>query len=181
MNILQNILVGSITGILLEWFIRYVKWLIRGGSTMPLAVVVLVPEHKDLKTCEGGFVKLRRMSYGEKLQRRGFNSKMEMDMERGSRKAKSTIDIFKEEAELYDFAVCIVEHNLTKWVNSHGVPCELNDPDGREMPLDFKKPADIKLLAGQVAEEIGTYIDKLNNFEEEEETGNSKGPSEPTS
>ena len=148
---------------------------------MPLAVVMLVPEHRDLKTCPGGFVKLRRMSYGEKLQRRGFNSKMEMDMERGSRKAKSVIDIFKEEAELYDFAVCIVEHNLTKLVDKRGVPCEPDNPEAHEVPLDFKKPVDIKLLAGQIAEEIGKYIDDLNNFEEDDETGNSKGPSEPTS
>ena len=35
--------------------------------------------------------------------------------------------------------------------------------------------------ANQIVDQLPTYIDKLNNFEEEEETGNSKGPSEPTS
>ena len=140
------------------------------------------PERYELKTCPGGFVTIRRMSFGEKLQRRGFNSKMDMEVERGSRTAKSTIDIFKEEAELYDFMHCVVDHNLTKLINKKtGQPCEDDDPDAMEVPLDFKKATDIKMVAGQIAEEIGALIDKLNNFEESNEAKNSSGESVSTS
>lgn len=149
---------------------------------MPLAVVMEEPTRKELKTCPEGYVMIKRMTYGEKLQRRMFNSKMEMKLQRGSKDATSIIDIFKEEMELYDFAHCIGDHNLTKWVNKHtGQPTPLNDPDGVEVELDFKKPADVKMLAGQVAEEIATYIDAINNFEQDEEVGKSSTQSVPTS
>lgn len=148
---------------------------------MPLAVVMEDPERYDLKTCHTGYVMIQRMTFGEKLERRKFNSKMELQMQRGSREAKSTIDMFNEAMEIYDFQHCIVEHNLTKWVNSQGAPCKRDDPDGREVPLDFMKIIDIKMLPAQIAEEIGTAIDKLNNFEESDEVGNSSGASVRTS
>jgi hypothetical protein len=150
---------------------------------MPLAVVLDVPERKELKTVPTGFVTIRRMSYGEKLQRRGYNSKMEMQMGGRGGGATSIIDIFKEETELYDFSHCIVDHNLTKWVHRQtGQPLvDPKDPEGVEAPLDFKKPMDVKLLEGRVAEEIGKLIDELNNFEESEAVGNSKGESAPSS
>lgn len=147
---------------------------------MPLAVVMEEPQRHDLKTCPGGYVLIRRMTYGEKLQRRGFNSKMDLELQRGSRAAKSTIDIFKEETELYDFMHCITGHNLTKLVNKRtGQPCPADDLEAEEVSLDFLKVSDIKLIAGQIAEEIGTAIDKLNNFEEDDEVGNLKGESAP--
>lgn len=149
---------------------------------MPLAVVMEEPNRRDLKTCPGGYVMIRRMTYGEKLERRKFTSKMDLEMNRASKSAKSTIDIFSEQSEIYDFMHCIVEHNLTKLVNAQtGQPCGPNDPDAKEVPLDFMKSTDIKLLAGQIAEEIGTAIDKINNFEESEEVGNLNGASAPSS
>lgn len=145
---------------------------------MPLAVVMSKPERHDLKTCPGGYVMVRRMSFGEKMTRRGFNSKMDLEMTRGSRSAKSTVDLFNEQMEMYDFSHCIAEHNLTKLVNKNtGLPCDADDPDAVEVPLDFTKPSDVKLLAGPIAEEIGTVMDKLNNFEEDPEVGNLNGES----
>jgi hypothetical protein len=150
---------------------------------MPLAVVVEEPVRRDIKSCPpDGYVMIKRLTYGEKLERRKYNSKMEMKMTRGSRDATSIIDIFKEEMELYDFAHAVDGHNLTKLVNKNtGQQCKRDDPDAIEVPLDFLKPSDVKMIAGQIAEEIGKYIDELNNFEEDEETGNSKGASAPTS
>lgn len=129
---------------------------------MPVAVVNEEPVRYDLKSCPEGYVLIKRMSYGEKLERRKWTSKMEVLAERGSNSAKSTIELFKEEQELYDFAHCIAEHNLT-------------DADGR--PLLFSNPMDVKRLAGRIAEEIGTYIDKENNFEEDAEVKNFSGES----
>lgn len=148
---------------------------------MPLAVVMEEPTRKDLKTCPEGYVMVARMTYGEKLQRRAFNSKMEMKLQRGSKDATSIIDMFKEEMELYDFAHCIADHNLTKMVDQHGLPCKPSAPGAHEEPLDFKKPADVKMIAGQIAEEIATYIDEINNFELDDDAKNSNGASAPSS
>ncbi len=134
---------------------------------MPVAVIQGEPEHFDLKTCPpDGYVKIKRMTHGEKLERRKFTSQMAMEADTKNKSMKGVIDLFKEETSFYDFAHCVVDHNLT-------------DKDGR--PLIFKNPSDVRKLAGQVAEEIETYIDKVNNFEDSEELGNSNGESEPTS
>jgi hypothetical protein len=125
---------------------------------MPVGVVQGEPEHFDLKTLPGGFVKIKRMNYGEKMTRRQFSSKMEMETDRRTKSMKSIVDLFKEDADLYDFAHCVTDHNLT---------------DVDERPLDFNNPTDVRKLAGKIAEEIGTYIDSVNNFEETEEVGNS--------
>lgn len=147
--------------------VETVHWLTKGRSLMPVAVVQGEPERKDLKTCPpDGYVKIKRMSHGEKMERRAFSSKMMMEADQRSKSMRGEIDLFNEQAELYDFAHCIVEHNLT-------------DVDGR--PLEFKNPKDVKLLAGQVAEEISSYIDELNNFEDSDEVGNSSAESAPSS
>lgn len=131
---------------------------------MVVAVVQGEPEHRDLKTLPGGYVCIKRMNHGEKLTRQQFTSKMTMRTSGRGQAAsmESVIDLFKEEVSLYDFAHCVVDHNL-------------EDVDGR--PLNFKNPNDVKLLEGRVAEEISTYIDELNNFERDEEAGNSQGGS----
>lgn len=147
--------------------VETVHWLTKGRSIMPVAVVQGEPERKDLKTCPpDGYVKIKRMTHGEKMQRRAFSSKMMMEADQRSKSMRGEIDLFNEQAELYDFAHCIVEHNLT-------------DIDGR--PLEFKNPKDVKLLAGQIAEEISQYIDELNNFEDSDEVGNLSAGSAPTS
>lgn len=154
------------------------NWLTRGRSKMPVVTGTGKPVHYDLKTVppvtdesgnvveEGGYVEIKVMTWGEKLDRRNFNSKMEVKTTRGSKDATSLVDIFKKEMELYDFAHCIVEHNLQA-------------EDGR--PLDFRNPKDVQAVWGVVGEEIATYIDKVNNFEEQDETKNSSGASAPTS
>lgn len=140
---------------------------------MPVAVVMEEPERKELKTLPGGYVLLKRLSYGEKLEKRKFNSKMEMEIDKGSRTAKSILDIFNEASELFDFAHCIVEHNLTKFVHKvTGQPVKASDPEGIELPLDFLKPSDVRMLPGHISEEIGALMDALNNFEEDEEVKN---------
>lgn len=123
---------------------------------MPVAVVVLEPERRDLKTLPEGYVLIKRMSFGEKQQRRSFGSKMTMKAQKGSKDVNTEIDIFNEAAELYDFRVAIVDHNL-------------DDISGRR--LNFTNPADVKALDGRIAEEIGKYIDEINNFEDDDEVG----------
>lgn len=129
---------------------------------MPIAVVSEEPEHFDLKSLPGGYVKIRRMTYGEKLTSRKFTGKMEVTAQRGSKDIKSMLDVFNEQSDLYGFAKCVVEHNLT-------------DVDDR--PLNFASSDDVKKLSNRIAEEIGSYIDKVNNFEDDEEVGKLPEPS----
>jgi hypothetical protein len=138
---------------------------------MPIAVATDVAERKELKTLpanpeiEGpdgaaGYVMIRRLSGGEKMARRAINSKMSVKAGGKGKNADATTEInaFDERVDLFDFAHCITAHNLT-------------DEKGR--PLNFRDPADVKMLAGHVMEEIQTYMDELNNFELDDEAKNS--------
>lgn len=114
---------------------------------------------KELKSLPEGYVVLRRLSYGEKLERREMVSGMKV---RGGGKSKDfegELKMVNERATLFDFQRCIVEHNLEK------------DDDGTL--LDFQKIQDIKLLDPRVGEEIDGLLSELNNFEEDEESENS--------
>lgn len=121
---------------------------------MPLAVTRTTERH-ELQTVPGGYVVIRRLSHGEKQERRSFNSKMEMQAE-NRRNLKAEIDMFNANAENYELARCVVEHNLT-YMNGE-----------EEAPLNFKDPAHLRMIDGVVIEEIGTLIDKMNNFEDDE-------------
>lgn len=151
---------------ILFMFDEFIKFL--RGNEMPIAVATDVAEHKVLKTLpanpdvegpegEAGFVDIRRLSHGEKMTRRAINSKMTLKAGGRKQDAETVIDAFNEKVELFDFAHCIVKHNLQA-------------KDGRL--LDFKNPNDVKALAGHVAEEIQTYMDELNNFELDDEAKN---------
>lgn len=153
---------------LLDMFVLIPYRLFRGRTKMPVAVATDIPEKVVLKSLpanpkvpspegDAGFVMIRRFSYGEKMAKRSFNSKMTVKSTRGKKDAESVIDTFNEKSDLFDFANCIVDHNLT-------------DSLGRK--LDFRNEKDVKALSGQVAEEIQTAMDKLNNFEDDDDLGN---------
>jgi hypothetical protein len=132
---------------------------------MPVATVNMeATEHHDLKTLppadgeEGGFVVLRRLNYGQVLHRRASVSAMKVRSGRG-KDFEGEINMMQESVTLYEYANCIVDHNLT-------------DKDGN--PLDFKSPMVIRALDPRVGQEIETLIGKMNNFddEEDEDSGN---------
>lgn len=133
---------------------------------MPVAVLIHEPEIFELKSLPGGFVKIRRMNYGEKLQRSEMTMSMRMDMA-DKKNMGADMKMLSRQVSLWSFAKLIVEHNLEK-------------ADGS--PLNFKNQFDVESLDGVIGEEIDTYIDKVNNFEEDEEAlGNSNGGSNHTS
>lgn len=150
------------------WFL--INYSFKRENEMPVAVATDVPELRKLKTLpadpnvegpagEQGWVKLRRLTYGEKMARRAINSKMTVKSGgKGKKDAETVIEAFNEKTELFDFANCIVDHNLT-------------DANGNK--LDFRLEAHVRALAGHVAEEIQSYMDELNNFEMDDEAGNS--------
>lgn len=142
---------------------------------MPLAVATenIEGERFDLSSVKGGFVVLKRLSYGQKMLRRGMLSKAKMQTggsgSRSERRAKNNqgfmaeLELMNEKVTLFEFANCIIEHNLEY----------LSNPDDKSSIalLDFTKPEHVKMLDGRVGEEIDELINDLNSFEEDEETG----------
>lgn len=125
---------------------------------MPVATVNLEPEApKPLKTAPpDGYVTLRRMSYGQKLDRMKHVGKLSVDMRGRGKGTKGEMEMLQKASTIYDFRACIVDHNLT-------------DPSGRKLNLSNER--DIDSLDPRVGEEIGTLIDELNNFETEDSEG----------
>ena len=115
-------------------------------------------ERKDLKTLpghggeEGGYVVLRRMSYGEFLKRRDMVSKMSFDGQ--GKDTKATMEMAQEVVAAYEFKTCIVDHNLT---------------DDNDKPIDFRSSKAFAILDPRVGEEIATYIDEMNKWDAEED------------
>jgi hypothetical protein len=121
---------------------------------MPRATVNLdAGDPVELKTCPGGTVTLRRMSYGAKLERQERSMQMSMELDRrskGSNTTKTDIALLQTAATAFDFKMCVVDHNL-------------EDASGRK--LNLASPSDIASLDPRVGDEISELIDKLNNFE----------------
>jgi hypothetical protein len=130
---------------------------------VPVATVqVEAIEHYDLKSLPTGWVSLRRMTYGQKLGRMQSTTSMSLAMRKGAKDVQGKLETMQMAAALFDFKTCVVDHNLT---------------DPAERKLDFNSPQDMSTLDPRVGEEIATYIDKLNNFEEDDEVGNSESAS----
>jgi hypothetical protein len=127
---------------------------------MPRATVnIQEAERVELKTLPEGFVTIRRLSYGQKLERRAMSSQASAEMQGGNRRnMKLVLDMINERAMLFDFTHCIIDHNL-------------EDENGNR--LDLSNPNHVRLLDPRVGEEIERALDRLNNFEEDdEELGN---------
>lgn len=108
-------------------------------------------ERYDLKTCEGGFVILRRLTYGEKLKRQemSFGAAMKVDSGRKRQQsAEMVMDMAQTAATEFEFKNCIVEHNL--------------EDDAGNL-LDFRTAVHIHLLDPRIGEEIAEYINMMNN------------------
>lgn len=125
---------------------------------MPVAVVDFKATEKfDLKSCLGGYVVLRRMSYGEKLSR--TQMAMEMAIREGGKGQadEAVMKMMQSKVIEFEFANCIIDHNL-------------EDENGKN--LDFKNPINVGRLHPAIGEEINGIIDKMNTFEETEEAKN---------
>lgn len=127
---------------------------------MPAAVVDMNSTEKfDLKSAPpDGWVELRKMTFGQKLVRQQQAMKINMEMRRkGQGNAKANMEMESLQSALLDFKNCVVAHNLT---------------DASGNPLNLSTDFDVQRLDPRVGEEISTYIDQMNNFEEDAE-GNS--------
>jgi hypothetical protein len=114
--------------------------------------------HKDLNTLPEGYVKLRRMTYGQKLQRQQMAMKMMMSGDSKTKEMQGEMAFVNAYATAWSFGVCVAEHNL-------------EDENGKS--LDMNNMKDVQRLDPRVGEEIDTYINELNNYEEQQtEEGN---------
>jgi len=127
-------------------------------ATVDLAQVI----RKELKSVPGGYVDLRKLSYGQTLQRQSLvTMRMIRDAEtKASDMVKSEINMANLEVTQFDFQHCIVDHNLE---------------DENQRKLNLSSPHHLQALDPRVGQEIDKYIQELNNFddESEEELGNS--------
>lgn len=99
-----------------------------------------------------GFVTLRRMTYGQIVQRRAL-MKLTMEMGRGKNDTKGEMALASEEINNFEFKHCIVDHNLEK-------------ADGTK--LNLGSPVDLRLLDPRVGQEIEKYISEMNNLKDDE-------------
>ena len=118
---------------------------------MPVAVAGDEVHKEELKSVEGGYVVIREMSYGERIQRSSLTGAMKVLKDNKSDYA-GEISMETQRLTLWDFANLVVEHNL-------------EDTDGRT--LNFKNEADVRKLSSRIGDEVGTLIDKWNSFSDE--------------
>lgn len=123
---------------------------------MPLATVSFQGEGEkhDLKSCEGAYVSLRHMTYGEKMRRQQMSSAMRFKGGGKKQDFEGEMDLSNASVTEFEFKTCIVDHNL-------------EDEGGNK--LDFTKAANVRKLHPRIGEEISIFIGKMNNFDDEDE------------
>jgi hypothetical protein len=135
---------------------------------MPRATVNLADtERVELKSLppdsldEGGFVVLRRLTYGQKIQRQQLAMEVSMHSTDNRRNSspEMAMKMTQERVTVFDFGNCIVDHNL-------------EDENGKK--LDFRQPQAVFMLDPRVGEEISNHMDDMNNFEDDEDLKNSE-------
>jgi hypothetical protein len=117
---------------------------------MPKAVAVNDTEKFDLKSCDGGFVELRRMTYGEKLERRQIS--MDMYGEGSGKQARVQMDLAASKTALFEFSRLVLDHNL-------------EDENGTK--LNLKSPTDLSRLDPRIGDEIEQLIADMDDFDSE--------------
>jgi hypothetical protein len=123
---------------------------------MPRAVIDFNDTTKfPLKSLEGAFVELRRMSYGHKLQRQQLA--MQMSVKGNGKNAEMDLKNETVKVAVFELNACVVDHNLE---------------DEKGTKLNLGKMEDVVRLDPRVGEEIDKYISDMNNFEETDEVKN---------
>lgn len=126
---------------------------------MPIAVTG-GSERFELKTLPGAYVVIRRMNHGEKLTRGAFSDKMKFNASKGKKDVQGEIDMMQRSVALWEWTNLITDHNLEAYINP-------SNPDLGVRLLNLKDVKDISAVDANVAEEVSTYIGKVNNFEDD--------------
>jgi hypothetical protein len=133
---------------------------------MPKATVDPQTHHRELKTCPGGYVELRTLSFHEMQMRQDVAARMYQETKvrnakrQAPREADETVrayfDVMNVAVTEFEFRNCIVEHNL--FID-----------DAETTPIDFTKPMHTWKLDPKIGAEIGRLIDELNQESDEDE------------
>lgn len=118
---------------------------------MPKAVVdISLTERYELESCPEGYVVLRRMTYGEKLQRQDMALDMAIS---GDNRQNTEMKLTGTQTKVthFEFSRLITEHNL-------------EDAEGRQ--LDFKKLDTVQRLDPRIGQEIADLIESMNELDE---------------
>ena len=120
---------------------------------MPVATVNpdISQQKFELKTCEGGFVVLRQLSYGEQIKKQQMAAKMTFEGQ-GRGFSGGEFEFFQRKVTEFEFATCIIEHNL-------------EDTEGKA--LSFASTTTLDKLDPRIGSEIAHYISEMNDFQEE--------------
>jgi hypothetical protein len=133
---------------------------------MPNAVAVSTTIRKDLVTLQGAYVELRKLTYGQSLQRQSMVTMRMIQDAESKRKGiqQGEFNLANVDVTAFDFSNCIVDHNL-------------EDETGRK--LNLSNPIDFQRLDPRVGQEIDRLISALNQLSEEDEAalGNSEAES----
>lgn len=118
---------------------------------MPIATIDVEETHRfDLTTLEGAYVVLRRLSYGQWLQRQEMAMRITFQGDRKTAGTTGEMEMLQQKVTIWEFQQCVVDHNLT---------------DANEEPLDFRKNHTLSILNPRVGSEIAGYIMTLHDFE----------------
>ena len=139
---------------------------------MPRATIdTQATERFDLKSLpktendEGGFVELKKLSFGQILERRDMGAKIAIEGLGDSRSReedlKVTTEMIQKAVTEFEFKQAVVSHNLE---DEHGTP------------LNFSNPAIVHSLDPQVGQEIAQLIDDMNQWDSD-----LRGKDEPSS
>lgn len=123
---------------------------------MPVITSSIETFTHNLKTCEGGWFKYRRLTFGESMQRKGLMT-FEMVTKKGAHDATARLALGNEKILLFEFSKCIVDHNLEV---------------AKGQKFNFSDPSHVSMLDPRIAEEIESVLNAVNNFEDTEEAKN---------
>jgi hypothetical protein len=105
----------------------------------------------ELESCIGAFVVVTRLSYGDWLHRQEISADMTFNSSKDKKEdTATTIAMMQSRVAEWEFAQCIVEHNLE---------------DENDKLLDFKNPRTLKTLQPKIGQEISKRISDLHDFE----------------
>lgn len=123
---------------------------------MPIAIVSSAITRFDLKTLEGAFVELKRMSYGQILDRRAMMT-LSLETNNKSKDVRGELAMANRKVQEFEFQNCVVTHNLQ---------------NADETPMNLALVSQITILDPRVAQEIEKLISDMNNYENEATEGN---------
>jgi hypothetical protein len=115
---------------------------------MPKATVSTDVQTFNLKSCPGGYIKAKPLSYGQKKSRADKSGQMFAELkERGGLGNKMFLETITTQSTLFDYQHCIVDHNL-------------EDDNGNK--LNFNNDATLDVLDPIIGTEIEDILAKLN-------------------